>query len=500
MEKINNILSDSIVYNKLKQIFLFICSAFEETFLYKMFFTKMNEKTYEESLFGKFSELTGRFFMWVYDLISDVWLVKLAKKIFSVNLKPLISSSIILRIFCINDYKYSLLFLVCLGTLFAVGFAPTMLVAGLCLILFILMFVDNEFKERIKQMKVTAADLFIFLYMIAIFHARNVSDDVQKNQIFLIYTVFVGAYFIFRYYLSDGDKIKLALSAVSASGLVVCAVGFLQFATGSYKTTQWTDTNLFSDIEGRLVATFENPNVLGEYLLFIIPISIAMFLITDKFIWKLIYGAVTLGSCFCMILTYSRGCWIGLILGVVVFILMLYPKLFIPIGVVAPFSLFFIPESIITRITSIGNLQDGSSAFRVYLWRGTLNMIKNIWPFGIGLGNEAFADSYRPYAYEAVVAPHSHNTFLHVMCESGIFGFIVFVLLLYFIFRQLFVTYKETKCRNIKIMSAALVCGQLSMIVQAMFDNTLYNYRMYMLFFAVLAISSALYAVRKEKL
>lgn len=499
MEKINSILVESVVYKKLKQLFLFLCAAFEGTFLYKLFFAKLNEKNFEGSLFVKLTKFTKKILSCLYDLISDVFLVKIAKKIMNLNIKPLISSSVILRLFCVNDYKYSLIFLVCLGTLFFVSFIPTMLVAGLCILLFLIMLVDKDFNEKIKNMRPVTADLFVFLYMIAIFHARNVSNDAQKNQIYIIYTVFIGAYFIFRYYLSNADEIKLALSALSSSGLVVFAVGLTQFVTGSYKTSKWTDQSMFSDIQGRLVSTFENPNVLGEYLLFIIPISIAMFLITDKFIWKLIYSGITLGSCFCMVLTYSRGCWLGLILGMAIFIILIYPKLLLPIGILAPFSVFFIPDSIINRITSIGNLSDSSSSYRVYLWQGTVKMLKDVWLHGVGLGTDAYINTYSRYAYEGVIPPHCHNTYLHVMCESGIFGAIVFVLFLYFVLRQLFISYKESKTKDIKIMSVALASGIISLMVQAMFDNTFYNYRMYMLFFAVTAISSSLYSVRKKE-
>ena len=76
----------------------------------------------------------------------------------------------------------------------------------------------------------------------------------------------------------------------------------------------------------------------------------------------------------------------------------------------------------------------------------------------------------------------------------------MFVLLLYFTLRQLFVSYRQTQNKTVKILSAAFVSGLLGLLVQAMFDNTLYNYRMYMLFFAAISSSAALYSVRREKL
>ena len=499
MKKIDSILSESIVYNAIKKFFLYLVSCFEMTFFYKLFFGKIDEETQKTSLFYKLVSLFKKGVLWCYDIISDLWIFKLIRKIFCINTTEVASTSTILKFFGFENYKAGFPFLVVLGLFFVTGFFPTMIVAGLCVLIFLLMFFENSFKDKLMSIKFSVLDMLMFIYLFVLLHARNVSIDVQRNEIFIIYFAFVGVYFIFRFYLHNLSRVKMVVSAFACSGIVVCGVGMLQFVTGSYKTTTWTDTALFEDIQGRLVATFENPNVFGEYLLILIPLLFAMFILTDKILWKIVYGGVTLASLVCMILTYSRGCWLGLILGIFVFILMAYPKLLLPVGLLCPFSIFFIPESIITRITSIGNLQDGSTAFRVYLWKCTLDMIKDIWPTGIGLGTNAFLESYRPYAVEAVLAPHSHNTFLHVMCESGIVGLIVFVLILYFTIRQLFISYKETENKNVKIISSALVSGLAALTVQAMFDNTLYNYRMYMIYFAIIAVSSALYSVRREQ-
>ena len=261
--------------------------------------------------------------------------------------------------------------------------------------------------------------------------------------------------------------------------------------TGSYKTSTWTDTRIFEDIQGRLVATFENPNVFGEYLLIAIPVITAMMLISDTKLWKGIYAGLLVVSFVCMIMTYSRGCWLGLIFAAALFILMIYPKIILP----APLGIFFIPQSIIERLTSIGNMQDGSTIFRVFLWRGTLDMLKDFWVCGIGLGTDCYEKIYTNYAYDALLAPHCHNTFLHIICESGVFGIIVFLLLMFFMVRQLLVVYSKSENKKLKIISAALVCAFAGSFVQGMFDNTFYNYRLYMIFFATVAISCAIYAL-----
>ena len=126
MEKIKNILSESIVIIKLKQFIMFLVSAFQGTFLYKMLFTKINDDALEKSLFGKFVSFNKKLIAGVYSFIEDVWVIKIARKLLGCNLKSLISDSVILKWLSLNGYKFSLIFLFMLLTLFSVSFMPIM--------------------------------------------------------------------------------------------------------------------------------------------------------------------------------------------------------------------------------------------------------------------------------------------------------------------------------------------------------------------------------------
>ncbi len=493
IKKINEAFVSGKIYSFFKRIFFVLLGAFRETFIYKIFFKPLNDEAYEKSLINRFFRFIKRIYIKIGELINKI----LGRK--EKNASPLISeiasTSVILKAFKMDSYKESFVFLIFMAILTFTGVLPTMAVVGLVLITACLTFFDHSFSERVRNGKNLITDSFIFLYLIALFYSRWISNDVQKNKIFLVYFVFVGFYYIIRFLISNENRLYIALHAFSCSAAFVCLVGAFQLVTGSYKNTTWTDTQVFEEIEGRLVATFENPNVFGEYLILIIPLIVAMIFISKSKLWKTLYSLLVLLSGVCMIMTYSRGCWLGLIFAAALFILMIFPKLIYPLLVVAPFSIFVIPETIIERITSIGNMSDGSTVFRVYIWRATIDMLKKYWLCGIGLGTDCYENYYSQYAYDAVLAPHSHNTFLHVMCESGIFGILVFIGLLFFVFRQLFVVYKKTKNKNLKIISAAFVSAFAGFVIQSMFDNFFYNYRLYMIFFAAIGISCAIYEI-----
>jgi putative inorganic carbon (HCO3(-)) transporter len=223
-----------------------------------------------------------------------------------------------------------------------------------------------------------------------------------------------------------------------------------------------------------------------------------MVIISKQRIHKIVYGGALALSLVCLVLTYSRGCWLGLIGGLAIFTILLYKRFLIPLVALSPLALLLMPQNILNRFESIGNLKDGSTAFRVYVWRGTVSMLEKIWPIGTGIGTKSFEMAYAPYAYANIMAPHSHSLYFHLLSETGIFGILVFILLCYFIIRQLFMIFKHSKDRALQILAIAFVAGFVSFLIQGFFDNTFYNYRMYMLFFAIVSLSGSLYAIAEE--
>lgn len=491
---------NSKVYQIIKKIYLFFLIPFRDTFVYKLFMTDLGTKLWQKSVIYKILLTLGKWLGWINRAITESVTVCTFKKLFvKTTVSDIVVSSKLLGWFRVGHEGYSFAFFIFLLLLFLAGILPTMAVLGLVLLTIGFAFFEKDFQKNLSATKPIFTDVLVGFYLLSLLWGLFLSKDPGKLQIFLVYFVFVGLYYGVRYYVCTERRLMMSISYFVLSGIFVCGYGFLQYLTGSYETTTWTDTQLFSDISGRIYSTFQNPNVFGEYLLFLIPLALAMFLIAKETLHKVVYGGCLLASLACLILTYSRGCWLGLIAGMGIFLLLLYKKILIPLFFVAPFSIFVIPDSIINRFMSIGNLKDGSTAFRVYVWRGTVDMLKKLWPTGAGLGNYSFEVSYAPFAYMDIMAPHSHSLYFHLLSETGLFGFVVFVLLAYFILRQLFLVYKNPKSRELQILAIALVSGFVSFLIQGFFDNTFYNYRMYMLFFALLSLAASLYAVGREE-
>ena len=149
---------------------------------------------------------------------------------------------------------------------------------------------------------------------------------------------------------------------------------------------------------------------------------------------------------------------------------------------------FVLPATVIERFSSIGNLTDASTSYRVYIWMGTLSMLKDYWLCGIGPGTEAFNRVYPAYSYNSIVAPHSHNLFLQIVCDAGIAALLIFIIVLFVYFRTMCAALSREERWTSRVFQIAFTSGVLGFLVQAMTDYSFYNYRVMFLFWSYLAL------------
>ena len=204
-----------------------------------------------------------------------------------------------------------------------------------------------------------------------------------------------------------------------AAGVGVSLYGFYQACFPERYSDVWTDTDLFSAITFRVYSTLANPNVLGEYLLLVIPIACAMLFSSDTWGKRIacLIAAGIMGVC--LILTYSRGCYLGLLFAAAVFLVLL-DRRFLFLGIIAvALCPLYLPDSVISRFTSIGNMTDTSTSYRVGIWLGSLAMLKDFGFSGVGYGSEAFNTIYPAYAMHSISAQHAHNLFLQFSATAA---------------------------------------------------------------------------------
>lgn len=367
-------------------------------------------------------------------------------------------------------------------------FLPTMAVVGLMLLTFLSMLLKLAYDENFKFTK-TNIDIFIVLFALVMFISSVTSFARSSSiKIFMVYSVFMMGYFIITNAVKNKKSLYLIFSIMTVSAVLVALYGIYQHIFGFAEGTTWTDTEMFTDIQTRVVSTFGNPNVLGEYLLLMIP-AVCAFVWSAPKIGNRIINLLPLALLgLCMIFTYSRGNWLGLIAAAVIFV-SFYDRKFIWLGIMlALLSPLFMPQSIVNRFLSIGDVSDTSTSYRVYIWFGTIKMLKDYWFCGIGPGTEAFNMIYPHYAYASIVAPHSHNLYLQIIAENGIAEILVFLAMMIVLFRDAVSAISGAKKGYAKACCTALMAGMAGYLVQGAFDNVWYNNRIVMMFFMFLAL------------
>ena len=201
----------------------------------------------------------------------------------------------------------------------------------------------------------------------------------------------------------------------------------------------------------------------------------------------------------CMVLTMARGAWLGLIFAVAIFLLMI-DRRFIFVGIVGLVALYFLlPDVILSRFMSIGNLTDGSTSYRLSIWRATIAMLRDFWLVGVGPGVAAYNRIYPIYGYSAVNAPHSHNLFLQIICDAGVFALVIFLMLLFSYVRELASAIKHNTNRALNIFRIAAVSAMAGFVLQGMTDYSFYNYRVTLTFWCVVGLAIALTRIGREQ-
>ena len=338
--------------------------------------------------------------------------------------------------------------------------------------------------------------LYAAVYLVATLFSVNPSGSLPVGLLTVAFLLFA---IVLENAVNSRRQLDGLVLVLVAAGTVVALYGVCQYLFGwGYQSQAWVDTEMFQDISFRVPSTLGNPNMLGQYLILIIPLGGAGLLSAKGWGRRVAYLCACGVMCLCMLLTLSRGAWLGLLCAGLVFVLLLQPRLLLLVPVMLVALYFLMPDTVIARFASIGNLEDTSTSYRLSIWLGTLDMLRDYWLCGVGPGEAAFNLVYPRYSYNEIVATHSHNLFLQIVCDAGMAALAVFLLLLFHFFRDLCAAFSRTRDAFSRLHQAAVLAGMSGFLVQAMTDYSFYNYRVMLLFWVFVALGALL--ARRDQL
>ena len=325
-------------------------------------------------------------------------------------------------------------------------------------------------------------------------------------QTAISYCVLLFGYFLVANLMRTKTWLKRCINAFLTSSVFVSAYGVVQYFFVKVDPS-WIDVNIFPNIDGRVTSTFGNPNVLAVYLVLALPLSVALLMNskkTSKIVWYSLQ--VVLNLC-CCVLTWSRGGWLGVIAAMIMFFFMYSHHTVtvtvlaaLPIGLAVPYLGEILPQNFVSRFASISSAIDTSSRFRFGLWNGTIEMIKDNFFGGIGIGTDAFSNVYAAYAVSGTEsAIHSHSLYLQIFLSIGIVGIVMFLGIIFLLFKNGFERMLRSKDRFAGSVILAGLSAIFGTLVMGAVDYIWYNMSIFFMFWFVFALVCAYASADREE-
>ena len=237
--------------------------------------------------------------------------------------------------------------------------------------------------------------------------------------------------------------------------------GTLQTAIGAYQFFYQVGPEAFI-LQGRFLrayGSFGQPNPYAGYLGYLFPVAASLTLSAfgrwrkgrqpSHLALAAACGATTAALLMGIIMSWSRGAWLGMIAGgVVVIALRSRRSASLAIGALVVLMLLFaafgtgwLPEIISGRISDLGNYTGGPDPARTEItdanfavlerlahWRAGQRMFEDHPWLGVGIGN--YGAAYGDYALPHWYLPlgHAHNVFINFLAEVGVIGVTAFIL------------------------------------------------------------------------
>jgi putative inorganic carbon (HCO3(-)) transporter len=237
-------------------------------------------------------------------------------------------------------------------------------------------------------------------------------------------------------------------------------------------------------IWGALGGMFGNPNDLAIHLVTMVPIAIGLLLASRNLAKKAMYGICALLALGAVVVTFSRGGFLGLMfaLGVLAWKLGRRHRFIMTIVMAVVLALFLVaaPGNYGLRMASIFNSDldsSGSAQSRTELLKISAKVALRHPLLGIGMGN---------FSIVGIHDQVSHNSYTQVATEMGLAAAVFYVMLLVVPIKRLRQIERETidadrKMKRFYYLSIGLQAGLIGYMASSFFASVAYQFYAYYL-------------------
>jgi tetratricopeptide (TPR) repeat protein len=308
-------------------------------------------------------------------------------------------------------------------------------------------------------------------------------NPLKGTDLLLRYFSFYIFFLILASFIDDFIFPVKSIFVLCISCLVVSIFGIMQFIF----LTKYNPKQAFYLFYG---SVFGNPNYAAQFVAAIVPLFVFCIVYLRSKVIKLSIVVLSfLLTLFYLVLTFARGSWLSLLTGFLVmgFIWMyftIYEKYgkggvkrvwisLMVLGILAAiiglvlissnFSIYNI-NWILKRGADIETTPYGFINSRLLIWRDSLDLIKGVFPKGVGPWNFEFElPKYQNFFPNLAKYQYAHGDFIQKACEEGPVGFFIFIWLIVALFKIIIMAVK--KHRGLERVLVLSILGSVSTIV-----------------------------------
>lgn len=163
----------------------------------------------------------------------------------------------------------------------------------------------------------------------------------------------------------------------------------------------------------------------------------------QKAIWRAVYFLAPVLASALVVLSFTRGIWIGFAAALLFCAGFLGRKVFVSSVLALVLTsglLFYGSNRIQNRVMGKTNAESQSNNERMLYWKANFQIFKDYPLVGIGYSqNNVHVEEYlKKEGVEWLVGTHAHNQFIHFLAGTGILGLACFLVFLFFVFYPIF--------------------------------------------------------------
>lgn len=305
------------------------------------------------------------------------------------------------------------------------------------LLTFVLVLWRRALKRNNAPGKETPLDAYILLYISVGFLLMSLVSPWPAVALagYRAAVEYMVWFFLIVRLIESKRDFNIAYYSFLILGTLLCLHGIYQYIVAVPIPASWI-TNTEMGVRTRVFSIIGSPNLFGSLIVMIAPMAAAMIYYCKRIWMKMLFTAVTGIMCLCLLFTFSRGAWVGIVVAVVIFSLYLDRRLLGALGGFMALVLVLIP-SIASRLTYLftSDYREASAlGGRTLRWElGRLLLTENNPWLGFGLGRFGGAvamnnkvlvetDTFRYF--------YMDNYYLKTMVEMGYVGLFFLLLMM----------------------------------------------------------------------